>query len=120
MATTADIVWERAPITLVPRVDAYGSELMSALGRLLDYFAARIEAYAKQNARWTDRTGAARQGLRAFAETTAAGAVLYLVHSAAHGIWLELSQGGRYAIIGTTLESFYSQIMAAVRRLVGD
>ena len=112
------LVWQRPPIALVPRLDDYRERLLAALKALADHFAARIEAYAKTNAPWTDRTEAARQGLRAFAAETATGVVLYLVHSVSYGVFLELAHAGRFAIIGPTLETFYGEIARAVRALV--
>lgn len=112
------IHWDREPAALVARLDKYEEAVVKALRQLLDYFAAKIEAAARQNAPWTDQTGAARAGLRAFAAETATGAVLYLVHSVAYGVYLELAHGGRYAVINQTLEAAYGDIMAAAKRLV--
>lgn len=91
---------------------------MDAIEQLAAFFAAKIEAYAKQNATWTDRTGAARQGLRAFTVRAATSVVLVLTHSVAYGLWLEILHGGRFAIIMRTLQQHYAPLMAAVRRLV--
>lgn len=113
------IVWQRSPATLVVRVEEYRKRVLAALKALLDSFAGRVEAYAKESAPWTDRTGAARAGLRAFAQETATGAVLYLVHSVSYGIFLELAHAGRFAVVMPTLEAHYAAIMAAARRLVG-
>lgn len=67
--------------------------------------ARQIEAYAKQNAPWTDITGAARDGLYADVYEDQDEIVLELGHSVAHGQWLETIQDGRFAIILPTLES---------------
>lgn len=117
-ATATTIRWKPAPSALARALETHGARLVAALHALCEVFAARIEAYAKINAPWRDRTAAARQGLRAWVESTTTRFVITLAHGVFYGIFLELSRGGRYAIISTTLEAHYAGIMEAVRRLV--
>jgi Bacteriophage HK97-gp10, putative tail-component len=72
----------------------------------------RIEDYAKQNAPWADRTGAARDGLTASVEEDGGEVVLELAHTVEYGIWLETIQDGAYAIIMPTLEALGPEILA--------
>lgn len=113
--------WVIAPDQqLIPNLKAYGDKVWAAIGQLADLFAARMEAAAKQNAPWTDRTGAARAGLRGFTVKAAASVVLYLVHSVSYGIFLELGtrRMAPRPIIMPTLEQNYAPLMAALRDLV--
>lgn len=92
-------------------MDAYGRRVMEAVRQVALYFAPIVEAEAKNNAPWTDRTGHARQGLRGFVEDISASTVaLYLTHSVDYGVHLELRFQGRYAIILPTLEAHYNDI----------
>lgn len=59
---------------------------------------------AKENRRWTDRTGQARDRLNSTVVTMAAGYRIYLAHGVDYGIWLELAHGKRFAIIPQTIE----------------
>ena len=63
-----------------------------------------FEAEAKTNAPWTDRTGNARQGLSGGAEIDGDSIVIYVAHSMEYGIYLELSNAGKYAILKPTIE----------------
>lgn len=72
---------------------------------------ARVEAYAKLNAPWTDQTGMARAGLTASVGVDGGEVVLTLAHSVDYGIWLELIQDGSYAIIMPTLEALGPEIL---------
>lgn len=65
-----------------------------------------MEAFARQNASWQDRTTDARKGLsgQAFADAGLVGASI--VHSVPYGIWLENRFERRYAIIGPTQAVF--------------
>ena len=73
--------------------------------------AARVEAYAKSNAPWADRTGEARNGLVADVSMDGGEVTLTLAHTAEHGYWLELIQEGRFAIIMPTLEALGPEII---------
>lgn len=93
------------------KMEEYGRRVLQAVHSVATYWTPVIEAYAKENATWTDRTGNARQGLRGFvedlSETTVA---IYLTHSVDYGVYLELEYQQRYAIIMPTLEAHYQPI----------
>lgn len=119
MATPVSLKWQVPPSALAKAVGDYGKRLLAAVLDLARFFAARIEAYAKANARWTDRTGQARQGLVGRAIATATGVVIMLVGLSDHNIWLEIAHGGVWGIILKALQTFYGELMGALRRLVG-
>lgn len=97
----------------------YASEVRKAVISLLDYYAALVEAEAKTNAPWVDRTGNARQGLRGWVQENPDAVRLILQHSiVTYGVFLELKNGGRYAIILPTLEARYGELMNDLRRLL--
>ena len=110
--------WTIPPERLAQNVGGYVERLLNAVYDLATFFATRLETYAKQNAPWTDRTGNARQGLTARAVKTATAVTLYLFHSATYGIWLEVKNAGRFAIILKTLEAHYGAYMAAIQGLL--
>lgn len=110
-----------SPGEMIAALQRYERNLQAALQDLGDALAAQLEAAAKQIAPWIDRTGAARQGLRAWAQASATGFVLTLVHSVFYGIFLELgtrNMGPRPAIM-PAMEAMYGPVMAALRALVG-
>lgn len=72
----------------------------------------RVEEYAKDNAPWSDQTGAARDGLTASVYMEGLTVVLELAHTVDYGIWLELIQDGRFATIMPTLEALGPEIIA--------
>ena len=83
---------------------------------LLSY-APRIETWMKQNARWQDRTGNARQGLYAEVEEFATSVSLIADHSMWYGYILETAHSGRFSIVAPAIDHFYSQIVADLRRI---
>lgn len=65
----------------------------------------QLETAAQRLAPWEDRTGDARDGLTAQTIAPADGVVqMVLFHTVDYGVWLELIQNGRFAVIMKTLE----------------
>lgn len=74
---------------------------------------------AKENRKWTDRTGQARARLNSTVSATASGYRIYLAHGVDYGIWLELAHGKRFAIIPQTIESVGTlEIMPGFNKLL--
>lgn len=73
-------------------------------------YANQLQTDAQINAKWQDRTGEARRRLRGSYETISqygykiVGYKLILAHGVDYGIWLELANEKRYAIIMQTIE----------------
>lgn len=118
MAGTTSITWSIPPSKLALNLDSWKDRMLAAVYALAQVFAARIESYAKKNAVWTDWTVHARQGLTSRAYRTATGVVIVLYHVMHYGIWLEVANEGRFAIIMHTLRMFEGSLMAAIQKLV--
>lgn len=92
--------------------DAYARAVFQTARNLAEQNAQEMEAWAKANAPWQDRTGAARQGLHA----TVDGTTITLSHGVPYGLWLEVANGGRYAIIAQAIDTFGVRYMDALQR----
>lgn len=96
----------------------YGQRAKNAVKSVANYWAPIVEAYAKQEAGWTDRTANARQTLHAHVEELANDTVaLYLSHGVDYGLWLEIANSGKYAIILPALEAHYDPIMKMLKEI---
>lgn len=81
--------------------------------------APEIEAWMKQNAPWTDRTGNARQTL--FAEVEDVGLDMVAIifgHGVEYGVWLEIAHAGQYAVLAPALDYFGPIIWADVQAML--
>lgn len=67
-------------------------------------YASMLQADAQNGAKWTDRTGEARRRLNGSYEVVSSGYKLILSHGVDYGIWLELANEKRYAIIIPTIQ----------------
>ena len=104
--------------SLFVNVARFPERLGNAVGQTVDYFSPRVEAYARQNAPWTDRTGNARSGLATTTEHGPASHSIVLAHSVPYGIWLEVRFEGRNQIIIPTIKAMGAQLMATLRSVM--
>jgi hypothetical protein len=91
----------------------------SAIDATMDYEAAWATGQLKMRAPWTDRTGAARTGLLAVANKLGPGAhEIIMAYSVHYGIWLEIANSGKYAVIGPFMPILGRQVMHDLEHLI--
>lgn len=122
--------WITPPETLAKNIEYYGRRLLVAVQAAATYWGQQCQDDARQNAPWQDRTGNARSGLffavdgfglEPITGKVTPGAqekktdvevisgddqhlVIMLGHTVFYGKFLELCNGGRYAVVMSTLE----------------
>ena len=133
------IVWTKPPTDLNPAIVTYGNKVKAAVTAVALFIGAKMEASAKANAPWTDRTANARQGLFYAVDAEGGGEVsgsanlggqeseaisvakdvvgLYLSHSMSYGKFLELAHAGAYRIVMPTCESHYPELMQMLKAI---
>lgn len=84
-----------------------------------NYVAPKLEEHMRSNATWTDRTGAARNGLGAQTVVSTNRVAIVLFHSVSYGVYLETRWGGKYAIIRPTLAVGGPMYAETFKRLAG-
>lgn len=75
----------------------------SAVRVFAEQGAIKMRSSAQRNAKWTDRTGSARQRLNAYVSAMENGYRITLAHGVDYGIWLELAHEKRFSIIPQTI-----------------
>jgi hypothetical protein len=125
------IHWVQPPETLIPKISEYGKKVLAAIHAIACYWGQMVQDSARQNAPWQDRTGNARTGLfyavDGFGQAPVVGQVsagaaskktdsvtisgdentliICLSGTVYYSRFLELSNGGKYAIIMSTIEA---------------
>lgn len=96
-------------------------KLFEAL-RIVSHSAAKeMEAWAKANAKWTDRTGNARQKLTGDAYWANSKVLeTVIAHQMDYGVWLELAHAKKYAILDKALREKAPELFEQYRKLVND
>lgn len=138
--------WVRPPDGLARAVQDYGRRALVAVRAAAGYVGQKMQDEARRGAPWEDRTGNARSGLfyavDGFGMGTVQGPVssgaaakrgdvtveagngntlvVTLGHTVFYGQFLELSHGGRYAIVMSTIESNLPTLERMLRGLLRD
>jgi hypothetical protein len=104
--------------TLRVNTSQIGARLNRGISGLMLANAPRVQDYARTNAKWTDRTGNARQGL--FSRYSGKDGVhqIDLYHTVSYGIWLEVRWAGKFAIISPTITAEGQRIMGQIKGLL--
>jgi hypothetical protein len=79
---------------------------------------ASMQGYARTAAPWQNRTGNARQGLRGGMYKEDKDIFAYIAHSVDYGIFLELCNDGKYAILEKTRDKFASEARKGAERIM--
>ncbi len=106
MGSKISVGWDAAknPITLAKKVEKFDPRFKTVVAGMVSYHESVATTYMKDSAPWTDRTGNARSGLNAKANITEDYAELVLAHSVYYGIFLEVCNSGKYAVIGPAVD----------------
>lgn len=115
---SAGITWSPHPNTIRVNTDRLGVAVLGRLANLMEGTAARAEALAKTTAPWTDRTGAARAGLRGTSDADHTGGEIVLSYNVDYGMWLELANQGRYATVIPTMQVIVGELGNGLRGLM--
>lgn len=89
-----------------------------AVRLVVDVHSGRGEGYLKEQAPWTDRTGAARAGLHSFTEHNGDTHTIILAHSVHYGIWLEVKNSGEYQVILPVVRQTGKELMEDLNHIM--
>lgn len=135
--------WIVSPKVIADGLDKYQEKAMVALQAAATYWGQSVQDQARENARWEDRTGNARGGLffavdgfglepitgtvtpESTSQMSDVGVesgdantlIITLGHTVFYGKFLELSNGGKYAIIMSTIESNLGRLQRLVQEV---
>lgn len=102
---------------LRPNLLKFDERVNRAMVVAAHYVAPQAEQHMKNTAKWTDRTGNARNGLKARVEVDSDTVAIVLFHQVPYGVFLEVRWGGKYAVIDPTIAAFAPVFVATIARL---
>lgn len=100
--------------------DIFVKKVEVALLMFANQEAIELQNQMRNNAKWTDRTGHARQSLTGNAKKEPNAIVIKLAHGSnvPYGIYLELAHEKKYAIIQPTIQANQVKIMQDMQYLI--
>ena len=90
----------------------------AALDLYSDSVAKKMESYAKQNRKWQDRTDSARQRLTGSWERYSNGTKVAISHGVDYGVYLELCNEKRYAILKETVDKISPEALKGLNKIL--
>jgi predicted nucleic acid-binding Zn-ribbon protein len=106
--------------TLSQGVANFAFKTADRMDELAQELADEMVEWAQANAPWSDRSGAAREGLVAEVVSNNGSLEINLMHTVDYGIWLEVRWGGRYAIIIPTIEKFAIKMLNKMDNMLSE
>ncbi len=96
---------------LKKKVASFHKEVNNRIATTMAYEAGYTTGWLKQNAPWTDDTGAARTGIMAMSMSSGTRHEILMAYSVYYGIWLEVANSGKYAVITPAMRIVGEKIM---------
>lgn len=94
-------------------------KIRRALFGVCKYWDGRVETHMKTKAPWRDRTTNARNGLAATAAKLGRSRfAIVLTHAVEYGIFLEVKNNGKYAIIMPSIKLYAPKVMKTLTKLM--
>jgi hypothetical protein len=109
------LTWEIPPSVLADGAQAYGRRVQDAIVATARIIEPRLEAHAKDTARWTDRTGNARAGLSTATVIASTLVEVFLFHTMDYGIFLEVAHAGKYAALYPSVVAVFPEVFDVLR-----
>lgn len=104
-------------IKLKKNLREFPDKVDRAIRATMDYTGVESTKRMKEDAPWTDRTTAARNGLHTVNNFAPPKYELILSHTVPYGIWLEIANSGKYEIIMPTVRKQGDVLMKRLRGL---
>ena len=105
---------------VLKRLEQIQAKTRAALQIIADTAVKAMEEYAKNNAKWTDRTGNARQRLKGSTRWEQDALIAAISHNVDYGMWLELCHEKKYAILEEALNSQAQNLLDAYQRFLNQ
>ena len=100
-------------------LNRWGKEKKAGIEAVGKLSAQEMAQYSKATARWTDRTGNARQGLKGgFIWRNISQAIIFIAHRVDYGVFLELAHEKRFAILQPTVNRFKNIVLGKLKRIM--
>lgn len=103
---------------LLKRLENAETKSQLAIRMFAQEGAKKFENYAKINRPWTDRTGHARQRLVGWVETFSDKVRIHIGHGVDYGVYLELCNEKRYAILQPTVNACSKEVIQGFSKLM--
>ena len=110
------IQWRTPPTVLAKNLLAHVANLESGAFDIIAAVGNEAQDFMKANHVWKNITGEAERKLTVITVQEGKKIVQYYVQGAPHGVFLELANSGRFAILAKTIQIHSPRIMSDLRK----
>lgn len=104
---------------IITNLEKWAMEKKAGFEGLGSITAAKAERLSKEKAGWQDRTGNARQGLKGHSFWNSSTEMkVALSHRVDYGVYLELANDGKYAILEPTINSLRDEFYRNAKKIM--
>lgn len=101
-------------------LSTFGKRVNDRVATVINYNASYTTGWMKRNAPWTDNTSAARTGLVTLPFHFGTQHELLMAYSVYYGIWLEVANSGKYAVITPAMRIVGQKVMGDMQMLINS
>ncbi len=94
-------------------------KMKAAIGLYGDTASKKMEAHAKKNKIWTDRTSNAKNSIQGDFGWKGNSAMITLSGNTDYFVYLELAYAKKYAILKPTINQFSAEVLSGYKKVVG-
>jgi hypothetical protein len=110
--------FEFKPGSLRANLKGFDGDVNALVAGVVDFQGTKAVAWMKTNAKWTDRTGNARQTLAAHGVHASDYHEIHLYGGMPYQIWLEVRWAGKFAVISPAVKYHGLALMNRLRSIV--
>ena len=107
-------------VTINKRLEDLSPRIFEYMDASTDFGAQKGVEHMKRTAPWTDRTSAARNGLFTAPSSSRNHWEILFSHVVPYGIWLEVKNSGKYAVIMPSVKKIGDDLMAHIRDMLSE
>lgn len=112
---------DRSIAEVTEHIKKFDEKMRAGLLLITKQVAKNMERWAKNNAKWTDRTTNARKGLNADAKwENYIELVVRMSHKVDYGTWLELAHEKKYAILQPAIEKYKEEFIREWENIINS
>ena len=112
----ASVTFKLDTVRLENKARELGPKIEHAVDATMQFGSVKGQAHMREHAPWTDRTGNARSGLFTIPNLIGKLKTITFSHTMSYGIWLEIKDNGKYAIIMPSVHKVGTDIRKSFER----
>lgn len=106
---------------VLSNLEAFNNRLRAALALDAQNIAANMEAWAKENAKWEDRTSNAREFLKSHVKWVRTDELMVsMSHHVEYGVYLELANERKYAILEEAIQKYAPEFIEGWKQIIRE